>query len=51
MKSTCPEMCSVIVPLQEAIGLYGGLISRLLALPEMCYSERRLQNDGRQTHL
>ena len=31
MESTCPEMCSVNVPLQESIGLYGGLISRLLA--------------------
>ena len=31
MESTCPEMCSVNVPLQETIGLYGGLISRLLA--------------------
>ena len=27
MESTCPEMCSVNVPLQETIGLYGGLIS------------------------
>ena len=30
MESTCPEMCSVSVPLQETIGLCGGLISRLL---------------------
>ena len=26
-QSTYPEMCSVNVPLQETIGLYGGLIS------------------------
>ena len=31
LESTCPEMCSVNVPLQETIGLYGGRISRLLA--------------------
>ena len=29
MESTFPEMCSLNVPLQETIGLYGGLISRL----------------------
>ena len=30
VESTYPEMCSVNVPLQETISLYGGLISRLL---------------------
>ena len=29
MESTFQEMCSVNIPLQETIGLYGGLISRL----------------------
>ena len=36
MESTCPEMCSVNVPLQETIGLYGGLILRLLATCVIC---------------
>ena len=36
MESTCPEMCSVTVPLQEVIGLYGGLISRMLATCVIC---------------
>ena len=36
MESTYPKMCSVNVPLQETIGLYGGLISRLLAACVIC---------------
>ena len=36
MESTYPEMCSVNVPLQTKIGLYGGLISRLLATFGIC---------------
>ena len=36
MESTYPEMCSVNVPLQETIGLYGGLISWLLATCVIC---------------
>ena len=36
MESTYPKMCSVNVPLQEIICLYGGLISRLLATSVIC---------------
>ena len=36
MESTFSEKCSVNVPLLEIIGLYGGLISRLLASCVIC---------------
>ena len=36
MESTYPEICSVIVLFEDTIGLYGGLIFRLLALSISC---------------
>ena len=36
MESSYPEMSSANVPLQETIGLYSGLISRLLATCVIC---------------
>ena len=36
METICLEMCSFDVPLQETIGLLGGLISRMLATCVIC---------------
>ena len=36
MESTYPEICSVSVLFEDTIGLYGGLILRLLALSISC---------------
>ena len=36
MESTYPEICSVNVLFEDTIGLYGGLMSRLLALSISC---------------
>ena len=36
MESVYPEICSVSVPFGDNIGLYGGLMSRLLALSICC---------------
>ena len=36
MESTYPEICSVSVHFEDAIGLYGGLMFRLLAMSISC---------------
>ena len=36
MESTYPEICSVSVPFKDTIGLYGGLMCRLVASSVSC---------------
>ena len=36
MESTYPEICSLCVPFEDTIGLYGGLMFRLVAMSISC---------------